>query len=293
MLWEVDIYPAPGQPDLLGRPVATAAAELGLADDLAVSAARGYLIQADWDRCQAERVALELLADRVVERVVVAAVGDEELDRIPSQATGPSTTCGAGVSPAHAAGDVSLAHAAGTAAPQQRGADSGQTPNGATALLVHVLPKPGVMDPVAQSVMAAIADFGLQAEAVRTLKKYWIKGLKIDRIGAAVRQGPGQRRHRAGDRRPLRSPPLELGAPYDFRLTTVPIRTMDDEALRAQPPRAALSLAGGDADHPGPFPETRPRPDRRRTGDRGPDLERALQPQDARRADPLSRSAIG
>ena len=49
MLWEVDIYPAPGQPDLLGRPIATAAAELGLAADLKVFAARGYLIQADWD----------------------------------------------------------------------------------------------------------------------------------------------------------------------------------------------------------------------------------------------------
>ena len=52
MLWEVDIYPAPGQPDLLGRPVSTAAAEPGLAADLQVFAARGYLIQADWDRAR-------------------------------------------------------------------------------------------------------------------------------------------------------------------------------------------------------------------------------------------------
>ena len=43
--------------------------------------------------------------------------------------------------------------------------------------LIHVLPKPGVMDPVAQSVMSAIDDFGLKAEVVRTLKKYWIDGL--------------------------------------------------------------------------------------------------------------------
>ncbi len=80
MLWEVDIYPAHGQPDLLGRPVAAAAAELGLAADLEVFAARSYLIQADWDRCQAERVAIELLTDRVVERAVVAPVGDEVLN---------------------------------------------------------------------------------------------------------------------------------------------------------------------------------------------------------------------
>ena len=88
MLWEVDIYPAPGQPDLLGRPIATAAAELGLAADLKVAAARGYLIQADWDRGQAERVALELLTDRIVERAIVAAVGDEELNRLPTARDG-------------------------------------------------------------------------------------------------------------------------------------------------------------------------------------------------------------
>ncbi len=33
MLWEVDIYPAAGQPDLLAADVAAAAAELGLAAD--------------------------------------------------------------------------------------------------------------------------------------------------------------------------------------------------------------------------------------------------------------------
>ena len=39
---------------------------------------------------------------------------------------------------------------------------------------IHVMPKPGVMDPVAQSAMTAIADLGLQAKAVRTLKKFAI-----------------------------------------------------------------------------------------------------------------------
>ena len=39
------------------------------------------------------------------------------------------------------------------------------------------------MDPVAQSVMSAIEDFGLRAEVVRTLKKYWIAGIEAGRIG--------------------------------------------------------------------------------------------------------------
>ncbi len=211
MLWEVDIHPAPGQPDLLSRPVATAAAELGLGDDLTVRAARGYLIQADWERCQAERVALELLTDRVVERVVVAAVGDEELNRNPSQAFS-RVAC-----------------------------DEFQ--DKPASRLVHVLPKPGVMDPAAQSVMSAIEDFGLKVEVVRTLKKYWIEGLDSDRIGALSAKFLANDAIEQVIVGPLGFRNLELGAPYSFRLTTVPIRTMDDEALRVLSRQGQLYLS--------------------------------------------------
>ena len=229
MLWEVDI--CPNEPYVLGRPIAAAAAELGLAPALTVVAVRGYLIQADWDRSQAERVALELLTDRVVERAVVAPVGDEELNRLPESGD---------------AGDDAETRRRGDAevpaSPRLRvPASSG--PSSPSSLLVHVLPKPGVMDPVALSVLSAIEDFGLKAEVVRTLKKYWIRGIAADRIAAlsakvlandAIEQvivGPLGFRH------------LELGAPYAFRLTTVPIRTMDDEALRVLSRRGQLYLS--------------------------------------------------
>ena len=126
MLWEVDIYTAEGQPDLGAREAAAAAAELHLAVDLPITSARGFLIQGELDREQVERIAGELLVDRVVERAVVAPAGDAALARLPS----------------------------------------------GRAHWIHVLPKPGVMDPVAQSAMQAIADLGIRAEAVRTLKKY-------------------------------------------------------------------------------------------------------------------------
>jgi phosphoribosylformylglycinamidine synthase len=192
MLWEVDIYAAPGQPDLMGRQAAASAAELGLADTLAVTAAHSYLIEGSLDRCQVERIARELLADRLVERTVVATVDDAVLAKPPDEG----------------------------------------------ALLVHVLLKPGVMDPVAQSALSAIGDFGITAEAVRTLKKYWIRGLPEERLSQfaskvlandAIEQvavGPLGFRH------------LEVGAPYQFRLVTVPIRQMNDEALER------LSLQG-------------------------------------------------
>ena len=45
MLWEIDIHPAPGQPDRAAERVASGARDLGFGPDLQVVAARGYLVQ--------------------------------------------------------------------------------------------------------------------------------------------------------------------------------------------------------------------------------------------------------
>ena len=185
MLWEVDIYPAEGQPDLIGEAAAGDAADMGLADSLEITAARGYLIQGELDRDQATRLADELLADRIVERTVVAPVGDELL---------------------------------------------AQPPDGRRRL-IHVLLKPGVMDPVAQSALVAIGDFDIPARAVRTLKKYWIGGLaddKIELLSSKILANDAIEQVIVG---PLDFERLEFGSPYEFELVTVPIRGMDDRAL--------------------------------------------------------------
>jgi phosphoribosylformylglycinamidine synthase II len=76
MLWEIDIHPAEGQPDRAGERVAAAARELGLADNLQVAAARGFLIQGtSLDQPSIERLANELLVDSVVERPTIGTVG--------------------------------------------------------------------------------------------------------------------------------------------------------------------------------------------------------------------------
>jgi len=77
MLWEVEITPLAGNPDLDGRRVAGEARDRGIAQDLNVQAVRGYLVQGDIDRTQIDQLAATLLADLVVERVRVAPVGDE------------------------------------------------------------------------------------------------------------------------------------------------------------------------------------------------------------------------
>jgi len=42
--------------------------------------------------------------------------------------------------------------------------------------VVWILPKPGVMDPVAESALRAVRELGVPAEAVRTFKKIWVDG---------------------------------------------------------------------------------------------------------------------
>lgn len=185
MLWEVDIYPAEGQADLAARRVRTDAADLQLATNLAVRSASGFLVEGPLDEAAARKIADELLADRVVERTVVAPVGDERLARPP----------------------------------------------GGEKQLVHVLMKPGVMDPVAQSALSAIADFGLRPEAVRTLRKYWLGDLADDKLKLLCQKVLANDAIEQVVVGPLRLERLEFGSPYKFALVTTPIRELDDDGL--------------------------------------------------------------
>ena len=109
-LWEIDIYPAEGQVDRAGEELTSDAIDLGLDSSIQVAAVHGYLLEGDIEEADANRLADKLLADSVVEKTVVAAVGDERLQQAPI--------------------------------------------NG--SLLVHVINKPGVMDPVAMSAQKGI-----------------------------------------------------------------------------------------------------------------------------------------
>ena len=197
MLWEVDIYPAPGEPDRAAEAVRAAAKELGLAGALEVASAHGYLIQGALDQRQVGQLAQELLADGVVERSVIATATSPQL-----------------VDP--------------TAA---------KLPGGAPWQVVTVLPKPGVMDPVAQSALAAIADLLPSAngkptvDAVRTLRKFWLAGLaddKLRQLCAKVLANDSIEQVVVG---PLPFSRLELGSDYAFKLVRVPLASLDDAGL--------------------------------------------------------------
>ncbi len=74
MLWEIDIFPAPSQPDFHGRKLAQDAADLGISDKIQAKTAYGYLVQGDLTEEQIKMFADKLLADGVVETTEIHPV---------------------------------------------------------------------------------------------------------------------------------------------------------------------------------------------------------------------------
>ncbi|GIW98148.1 MAG: phosphoribosylformylglycinamidine synthase subunit PurL [Pirellulaceae bacterium] len=99
------------------------------------------------------------------------------------------------------------------------------------ATLVHVLFKPGVMDPVAMSAQDALRDMGLPVQAVATLRKYWFNQLDEE----ALRRLCGKLLFNDSIERvivgPLQLDRIDVGQPYRFELVHVPIRQLDDDGL--------------------------------------------------------------
>jgi phosphoribosylformylglycinamidine synthase II len=195
-LWEVDIHPAPGQPDLIAQHVAAQAADIGLGHDWKLTAARGFLIQAAISREQADQLARQLLSDSIVERYALGAPGDAALSQ---------TVRGGGQ-------------------------------------LIHVLPKPGVTDPVALSTQAAIGDFGITAEAVVTLTKYWVEGLGEEQLSLLAKKLLANDSIEQVVVGPLTLDRIDVGSPYKFQLNVVALREFNDEQLQKLSKDWQLSL---------------------------------------------------
>ncbi len=106
------------------------------------------------------------------------------------------------------------------------------TPPIANDSLVHVLPKPGVMDPVANSTERAARDAGFAVTRVRTMRKYWLRGVSGDEIGPICRKVLANDSIEQTVVGPLTLTHLDLGHPYTFRLVTVPIRSLSDDELQ-------------------------------------------------------------
>ncbi|MCG8653315.1 MAG: phosphoribosylformylglycinamidine synthase subunit PurS, partial [Pirellulales bacterium] len=184
-LWQIDIYPAEAEIDREGERTSEEISELGLGNQVSVSFARSFLVQGNFAREEALRLAESLLSDLVTERAVVAIAGQEILN---------------------------------------------QPPPGRTTQ-VNVLPKPGVMDPVAASTAEAACDAGVDVEAVRTMRKYWLSETGNGSLDAICRRALSNDAIEQVVVGPLELDQLDVGSPYDFELITVPIRELDDTGL--------------------------------------------------------------
>ncbi len=97
--------------------------------------------------------------------------------------------------------------------------------------LLHVLPKPGVMDPVALSTLQALQDMSLPVEQVGTFRKYWLSDLPEDqmqRLSQKLLSNDSIERVIAG---PLVIHRLDIGGQYQLQLRHVDIAKLDDAGL--------------------------------------------------------------
>jgi phosphoribosylformylglycinamidine synthase len=96
---------------------------------------------------------------------------------------------------------------------------------------VHVLRKPGVMDPVAQSTLAAINTSGFTAEAVRTFRSYWFSDVSNETLPKLCGKLLANDAIEQAIVGPLKIDHLDISSEYKFKLQHVAIRDLDDAGL--------------------------------------------------------------
>jgi phosphoribosylformylglycinamidine synthase II len=108
-------------------------------------------------------------------------------------------------------------------------------------LVWTVLPKPGVMDPAALSVMDAARDIGIPLDSVRTFRRYYFaNGPAHEKVLARVIANDAIDLIVTG---PLRLEHLAIGRPYRFSRCQIPIRELSDEELTGLSRSAQLYLS--------------------------------------------------
>lgn len=111
---------------------------------------------------------------------------------------------------------------------------------GHTERILTVLLQPGVMDPVAQSVVAAARDLGTPLEAVSTFRRYFVH--PGDGVPPALRKVLANDAIERILDGPLSLDHLTLGTAYQFHLIKVPLRELDDAGLTKLSRDGQLSL---------------------------------------------------
>ena len=105
-----------------------------------------------------------------------------------------------------------------------------------------VLLKPGVMDPVAMSVIQTARQLGIPAESVQTFRRYYWTGKPFDRSAMFRKVLCNEAIERVLDH-PVSESVLGLGTRYSLQKIVVPIRNLDDAGLIKLSKDGQLSLS--------------------------------------------------
>lgn len=116
-------------------------------------------------------------------------------------------------------------------------------------LLATVLPKPGVMDPTALSVVEAARELGITVDSVRSLRRYYgtpSPALRAEEKDVLFRKVLANEAIEQVVEGPLALDHLAVDRTYHFRLVTVSLRQLDDAALMKLSRDGQLSLSLGE-----------------------------------------------
>ncbi len=97
--------------------------------------------------------------------------------------------------------------------------------------LVHVMPLPGVTDPEAESALLAIQQLGYDVEAVRTFTKYWVSELTTEQMELLCGKVLCNDSIEMIVQGKLELDELQVGRPYEFVRTMVPLAGLPDDGL--------------------------------------------------------------
>ena len=113
--------------------------------------------------------------------------------------------------------------------------------------VLHVLPKPGVTDPAAESAREAMTLLGVEATAVRSLRKYWLPAsvTVADAEQLAWQRLASDAIHDVAIG-PLPMTRLSGGVPWELSRETVSLDGLDDAALEAVSRERCLALTAAE-----------------------------------------------
>lgn len=111
-------------------------------------------------------------------------------------------------------------------------------------ILLNVLLHPGVTDSVAENAVKALTRLNLNVTNVATCRRYWITGdLDAARLTQLTKKVLSNDAIEYVVKGPLQIKDLSLGSEYKLKLTTVPIRDMNDDELMVLSKKGQLYLS--------------------------------------------------